>query len=110
MSNSVTKLALSPKKQQLVELCQRVNFGSLKDLKVRAGEPVLDPPPIILRTCKFRGENGPHPASARHDFELKDEIKELVEIFDREQTLDIEELVVVDGLPVRMTIKETTGM
>ncbi len=102
-----TKSALSPEKRQLVELCQKTNFGSLKSFKVRAGEPVLDPPPTIIRTCKFGGDNGPHPALAHRDFLLKDEVKNLVEIFEHEQTLDIEELVVANGLPVRMTIRET---
>jgi hypothetical protein len=86
-----------------------LNHGRIQGLRVEKGEPVWNSA-TVLRTVKFCGDNRPHAAYGSKDFNLKKEVTEMFEIFDREQTFLIEELVVVDGLPVRMTIKETTGM
>ena len=54
--------------------------------------------------CK---DNGPHTARNKDGFALKQSVAELFELFDREQSLSIQELVINDGLPVRMTVADT---
>jgi hypothetical protein len=77
------KASLSEPRRRLVELMQRVNFGRIEGLAVRAGEPVLAPPPRVVNEIKFGGENGPRPELAAADFALKAQVVELFHHFDR---------------------------
>ncbi len=104
MSANRTKKSLSPARQQLVELMQGINFGRVEALEVRAGEPVLEPAPRVLRDFLLGKSNAAHKARARHDFALKEQVLELFDLFDNEGSLRVESLVVNNGLPVRMTV------
>ncbi|NIM21246.1 MAG: hypothetical protein GTN64_02310 [Candidatus Latescibacteria bacterium] len=106
MQNVVTKGCLTPARGRLVELMQRINFGRIEGLEVRDGEPVIDPPPIVVRDIKFGGENGP-----RHELEAKDFIlkREVIEFFVQLEELangTVDVLEIKHGLPFRMSIKE----
>ena len=57
---NVTKAALTPARRRLVELMQEVNYGRLEGLEVRDCEPVLDPPPRVVRQIVFGKDNGPN--------------------------------------------------
>ena len=106
MASVATKAALSPARARLVELIQSLNFGRIEALAVRDGEPVLDPPPRVVREIKFGGENGPRPEAAKSDFALKAQV---LELFDRMEAMGngmISCLEVKNGLPFRMTIEE----
>jgi len=92
--------------RRLIRLMQTLNFGRIDGLVVRGGQPVLDPPPEIIREVKFGGENGPRPEAAIEDFLLKSQV---VEFFDQLSRLGdgiIESLEVKHGLPFRMTVRE----
>ena len=41
------------------------------------GQPVMDPPPRIIREIKFGGDNGPRPEAAKVDFALKTQVRDL---------------------------------
>lgn len=71
------KSMLRPAKAKLVEVMQRINFGRIEGLVVHKGEPVLDPPPRLVREVKFCAENGPRPEAAKEDFALKAQVGEL---------------------------------
>ena len=100
----VMKGALSAARQQLVELMQDVNYGRIEGLEVKDGEPVLEPRPRVLRVILLGKENRPHAGRASADFALKEKVTELLEVFDRERSFTIRELVIDNGLPVRMTV------
>jgi len=106
MANGQTKGTLSPEKQRLIKLCQKTNNGEISGLQVQNGEPVLDPLPTILRTCKFGGENGPHVKYGKKDFVLKRNLVEMFEVFKREGSFVVEKLVLRGGLPLWMVIRE----
>ncbi|MBK8482311.1 MAG: hypothetical protein IPL40_14300 [Proteobacteria bacterium] len=106
MSPTRTKRALSPARQQLVVLMQEVNFGRIEGLPVIEGEPVLEPPPRVLRDFLLGKTNAPHAARSRDDFALKEQVIELFDLFDRERSVTVESLVVQNGLPVRMTVAD----
>ncbi len=103
MSNFPTKTTLSSGRKYLVELMQDINYGRIERLQIRGGEPVFDPPPIRLKLFLFGKQNGPNTSSKNSGFALKKKVVELFEVFDREQSLSIHELVIDNGLPVRMT-------
>ena len=102
----VTKAALTPARQRLVEVMQEIRYGRLEGLEVRDGEPVLDPPPWVVRQFVFGRDNEPHTARNRDAFALKKSVAELFDVFDRERSLSIQELVIENGLPVRMTVAD----
>ena len=71
------KSSLSPSKQKLITEMQRINFGRIFDLEVRDGQPVMDPPPRVVREIKFGGDNGPRPEATKADFTLKAQVRDL---------------------------------
>jgi hypothetical protein len=109
MLKSVTKSALSPSRKTLVQLMQHINFGTIENLAIRNGEPVLDPLPRVIRDVKFRGQNGPRHETDLKDFALKGEVRALFEHLDRLGNGTIERLEVQHGLPFRMQLEEVTA-
>ena len=106
MSNVLTKDTLSPARLHLVELMQEVNFGRIEQLEVRDWQPVFEPTPRVVRIIVFGKENKPNACRVTHDYVLKKKVVELFEVLDRERSLSIRELVIENGLPVRMTVAE----
>ncbi len=106
MTDVVTKAVLSPARKRLVELMQEINYGRIENLQIRDGEPVFKPPPTMLREYLFGKENGPNAYRGIDSFSLKKKVAELFEIFDREPLLSIQELIIDNGLPVRMTVRD----
>lgn len=100
----VLKSSLSPEQQQLVELMQGVRYGRIEGLHVRNGNPVLTPRPRIVRVVRFGKQNDAHAGLACDDFALRDKVVELIEFFEREGSVYVEELSINDGLPVQMTV------
>lgn len=104
MSALRNKRSLSPGRQRLVEMMQEINFGRVEALVVRGGEPVLDPPPRVVRDFLLGKTNAAHQARDRDDFVLKDPVIELFDLFDQERSVTVENLVIQNGLPVRMSV------
>ena len=103
---TVSKSDLSGPRRRLVELMQEINYGRIERLEVRDGEPVFDPPPTVLRLFLFGKDNGPNASRGNDGFALKKKVAELFEVFDRERSLSIQELMIDNGLPVRMTVAD----
>jgi hypothetical protein len=107
--NDSTKSSLSHSKARLVELMQRINFGSIEKLVIINGELVFDPPPRVMREVKFCAENGPRPEAAKQDFTLKAQVRDL---FVQIETMDdgvIQLLEVKHGLPFKMIVEENAA-
>lgn len=101
-----TRTNLSPQCQRFVALMQRLNYGSIEDLHVLNGEPVLDPPPRRIREVKFARENGPRPEVAKADFALKAEVIDLFAQLEAIGDGVITRIEIQRGLPFRMTFEE----
>jgi hypothetical protein len=100
--------SLSPGRKRLVREMQTVRFGRIENLQVCRGEPHFDPPPVQVRIVLLdRPPRAPFVA-AKTDFDLKAKHLELFDLFDREKTLLVRELVVEDGLPVRITLSDVS--
>jgi hypothetical protein len=85
---------------------QRMNFGRIEALVVRNGQPVLTPPPTMIREHKFGAENGPRPELGAADFLLKQQVIELFDFFDELRDGVIDVLEIKHGLPFRMIVTE----
>ena len=110
MTQSCAKKSdLSTPQAKLIELMQRLDFGRIENLTIREGEPVLDPPPRVIRDVKFCGEKGPRRESDLDDFVLKSEVVDLFAQFDKLRNATIKRLEVQHGLPFRMQLEEVTA-
>jgi hypothetical protein len=106
MPDIVTKAVLTPARKRLVELMQEINFGRIENLQIRDAEPIFNPPPTVLRHYLFGKENGPNAYRIVDNFSLKKKLAELFAIFDHERSLSIQELIIDNGLPLRMTVAD----
>jgi hypothetical protein len=100
-----SKQSLSLNKRQLLLLMQRLNFGRIEGLKIRNGEPVLDPPPRVVREVKFGGENGPRAEAGTDDFLLKSQVVDLFRQLEMLRDCTVCVLVVKHGLPFGMEME-----
>lgn len=101
-----TKSSLSHHQTRLIELMQRINFGRIEGLSVRRGQPVMDPPPRVVREIKFGGENGPRAEAAKPDFALKAQVRDLLAQLEALGDGVIACIEIQRGLPFRMTVEE----
>lgn len=101
-----TKSSLTPARRRLLELLQRLNFGRVEGLTVRAGQPLFDPAPCVTREVKFCADNGPRPEAGSPDFTLKGQQAELFDQLDRLGDGVVQLLEVKHGLPFRMLLAE----
>jgi hypothetical protein len=87
----------------MVTMMRDLLYGRFENVPVEDGEPVLDPLPKMVRVRLLGGRNSRRDRRHGVDFVLKKGIEDLFEIFDRERVLVIGELIIEDGLPVRIT-------
>ncbi len=99
------KGSLSLSRRWLVELMQQINFGRIERLVINDGEPVLDPPPRIIREIKFGGDNRPRPEADIDDFLLKAQIVALFSELDDLHDGMVEVLAFKHGLPFHMEVE-----
>jgi len=104
--SSITLSSLPPERRRLLKRMQQINFGRIESMVIKDGQPVLDPPPRIIREIKFGGENGPRLEAAIDDFALKAQVVELFRHMDELQDGVIERLEVQRGLPFRMAVED----
>src|SRR5262245_41585135 len=103
------KRDLTPAEQRLLAWLQRVNFGRIRRLEIRDGQPVFEPPPRLQRDHKFGGRNGPRRELDQEDYVLKKDVAEMFQQLRRLGNGTIANLEVRDGLPVLMTDEEVAS-
>jgi hypothetical protein len=101
---SITKSSLSPAQARLFELLQGLNFGRVEGLRVRAGEPIFDPPPRVIQTVKLGLDNGPRPERSYGDFRLKHQVVEMLDIVSSLGDGEVRSIDVRHGLAYCMEI------
>ena len=106
MKTGLAKASLPEPRRRLVELMQSVNFGRIENLPVRGGQPVLDPPPRVVREIKIGGDNGPRAELGTSNFLLKEQVVELLRCLSEIGDGRIDVLEVKHGLPFRLVLAE----
>jgi hypothetical protein len=94
---------ISSKASRLFELMQSISFGRIESLHIRAGEPVFDPPPRILREIKLAS---PDQQSSHSDYLNKPQVRELLEIFRQVGDGVIDVLEIRHSLPFKVTFSD----
>lgn len=96
---------LSPARQKLVRMCQTVNYGEIKGVVVRGGNPIYDPAPVVVVDAKLYRDDGPRPELALADFELRDDVRRLMARLDAAKNGMIQRIEVLAGLPRRVVLE-----
>lgn len=108
--NNLTKQDLSPARQQLIEMMQRLNFGRIEHLEVRHGEPVVQPAPFATQSIKIGAESGPAVQIHLKNFQLRDSHLHLLQHLDAIGNGVIDELEVRHGIPQQLKIKRSLAV
>lgn len=85
----------------LITLIRRLGFGTIRDLQVVDGQPVLDPFPRVIQETKFGAEF--KPAARRPVEPLRDEDRQLLAALAAIGDGMIETIEVRHGLPFRLS-------
>ena len=96
---------LSPQRQALLRLCQETNYGSVRGLEIRGGEPSFERAPVVEIDLKLDGEDPPRPESSLGDFALSREVTRLLERLDDRNVSAIDHLEIRAGLPRRVVLR-----
>jgi hypothetical protein len=106
MMRPTQKSALTPAEAQLVEIMQRLDFGTIEGLIVHGGQPVLEPRPRVIRDLKFGTRTGARPEAGLVDFALKSSVTDLITALHSLGNVRVSRLEVRHGLPFRMQVEE----
>ncbi len=90
----------SPARQRLIVLMQKLCFGTIHNLHVRAGEPVLDPPPRVRVRRKNGSVSPSRPSAMTADFALKREWVDFFHDLDGIGNGVVQLIEVAHGLPI----------
>ncbi len=96
----------SPNLRRLLERMRRLGFGTVRGLHVRSGDPLFDPPYLVVsihRTTEPAPKRTPSPASG---FALSREQSRFAEILAQVGDGVIDLIKVHDGLPTVVEIHE----
>jgi hypothetical protein len=96
------KRQLSGPRKWFLELAQEMNFGQIRNLSIKQGEPQYQPAPVIAKDWKLDGDNQSRPELNLRDFALKEQHLKLFEVFDAVGDGVIDEIHVRYGLPCRV--------
>lgn len=94
----VDTASLTPPKRWLVERMHQTYFGTMHNIAVRHGEPVIDPPPKIKRALKLGGKRSVRKVVPL-GFALKEQHIELFALMKTKQNCVITKLTIQEGLP-----------
>lgn len=92
---------LSIPRQRLLRICQMLNYGSVRKLAIKHGEPVFEPPPLLAMDLKLDQVCPVRTEAELQDFVLRDEVLCLMAHFDRLVTTTVDLLEVHAGIPRR---------
>jgi hypothetical protein len=96
---------LSPARQALVRLCQRLNFGIIQSVGIQNADPVFDPGSVVLVDEKLDVDGAPRPEAELTDFELAAELRRLMIRLDEIRDGRIERIEVRGGIPRRVVFE-----
>jgi hypothetical protein len=104
------KMSLSPRRRDLLDLCQRVDFGQVLCLVIRDGEPVLRPPPRVVRMVKLDADNDLRRGPRLADYVLNRPIMAMFAEFDRLRNGTVVSLDIQHGLPFRIVVDDVASL
>lgn len=101
---SVRYCSLTVAQQRLVLLMQAINFGEIRGLHVKCGQPVFQPRPEVVRFLRLGGETMPRSETGATEFAIKQPILELLDELLRLGSGCIPRIAIKHGLPTDLTL------
>lgn len=108
MSGPASTRDLWPSERLFVDALRDLWYGRFEGIRVSAGELVLSPPPLSIRTVKF-GSAPFHLENLPADFALKKQLAEFFAYVRTVEQAEIRVLQVREGLPILMEIDQKRG-
>lgn len=96
--------AVSPRRQQLIRICQALHFGAIRAICVQDGEAFLEPASLLAEE-RLDLPEGARPELRLDDFNLCQEWRWLLARFDEIQNGTIERIDLRAGIPRRVLIE-----
>ncbi len=103
-----TRSDLTPQQLRFLEAVQRLHFGVIRNLAIRAGQPQFDDVTEVLRLQKL-GVEAPRYVPEAGNFLLKAKFVQILLAFAQIGDGRITEIEVRDGLPQHFVAKEQLG-
>jgi hypothetical protein len=98
-------LQLSKPRQVLIRLCQRVNYGSILNVRVVDGDVSLNALPEVTVDVRLDGDVAERPELDLRDFDLPAESSRLLAQIDALKNGVIEKIVIHAGIPRRVFLR-----
>jgi hypothetical protein len=92
---------VSGRRQQLIRACQDLNFGVVRQVRIKGAEPMLDSA-CLMGDERLDLEANPRPEIVLADFDLREEWQRLFARFENIQNGVVEQLEVRAGIPRRL--------
>jgi hypothetical protein len=96
---------LSGAERQLLSVLERLGFGRLESVRIRGGQPLVDPWPTVVQYVKFGTTESP-PRVPASDFELKGSIAEFFQYIRGVGEGEIRRLEFRHGLPFSIEVEQ----
>jgi hypothetical protein len=103
--NELRFLTVSKAKQALIRLCQRVNYGLILNIQVRAGDPCPETLADVVVDVRLDGDIRPRQELDLSDFDLPIETRRLLSQLDALKDGIVEKIIVQDGTPRRVVLR-----
>ena len=100
------KYELTQQRQKLLNIMQEINFGGIEQLEIRNGQPVMERYHRIIKDIKFGGDNGMRVERSMGEYALKKQHHDLFDQLDCLRNAVICQLVIQNGLPIKMSVEE----
>ncbi len=100
-------LQLSRPRQILIRCCQRVNYGSILNVRVADGEICFDGPPTVSVDVRLDSDASQRAELGLSDFVLPEETCRLLCQIDSVKNGLLEKIVVHDGVPRRLIVRRS---
>jgi len=98
-------MSMTNAERELIRLIRQTQFGCISNIKLAAGQPVLDANTSVSIEFKLSGTEPTREVLSDQDYARKPQVRTLFERFRTLSNGTVECLDVRDGLPFKMTIK-----
>jgi hypothetical protein len=95
--------SLGVAQKRLLTLMRSICFGRIEGLQIRCGQPVLDPPPRIIREIKLGSTDN---QSNKSDYQEMRQVRELIALFQQIGDGVVDCIEIRHGLPFRVVITD----
>jgi hypothetical protein len=95
---------LAPAQDAFIQLLRQINYGRVEYLVVSAGEPVMSPPPRVIRTVRFGASEDTGTTPSVEELAQRPAVRKLMSLLSRIQNGCIARLEIRNSQPAFMEL------